>query len=355
MDQTPPRPPAWTRRAFLIAAGLAAVSTTAWFRSRRTDAAADTGSPAVAPGSTVQLNAGEIPIFYTPAYVGAAHAFETTRKAGWVAESLQRSPIAGLRLTDHASLEANDVLRVHSPGYVDAVRSGEPRGLAESQGFAWDPGLWPMVLASNGGVLAAARAARDHGVAGALSSGLHHARREHGAGFCTFNGLAIAAHVLLAEGVRRILIVDLDAHCGGGTHSLIAGVDGLRQLDIAVDAFDHYEPAAGNTLDLLDSPMAYLPTLRRRLDALSDSAFDLCLYNAGMDPYEDCPVGGLAGIDRTLIAQRERIVFDWCRRRRLPVAFVLAGGYIGPNMGVEGLVALHRLTLEAAAGGSSDA
>ena len=51
-----------------------------------------------------------------------------------------------------------------------------------------------------------------------------------------------------------------------------------------------------------------------------------------------------------LIAQRERIVFDWCRRRALPVAFVLAGGYVGPRLGVEGLVGLHRLTLEAAAG-----
>ena len=30
-----------------------------------------------------------------------------------------------------------------------------PRVLAESQGFAWDPGLGPMVLASNGGAVAA--------------------------------------------------------------------------------------------------------------------------------------------------------------------------------------------------------
>ena len=200
-----------------------------------------------------------------------------------------------------------------------------------------------------------ARAAHGQGVAGALASGLHHARREHGAGFCTFNGLAIAAHTLLAEGVRRILIVDLDAHCGGGTHSLIEGVAGLRQLDIAVDAFDHYSPAAGNTLDLLDAATDYLPTLRRRLAALGETSFDLCLYNAGMDPHEDCPVGGLAGIDAALIAQRERIVFDWCRQRRLPVAFVLAGGYIGPGLGVDGLVGLHRLTLEAAAGRPPDA
>ncbi|MFT3807045.1 hypothetical protein [Arenimonas sp.] len=353
MEKIPPRPSAWTRRAFLVAAGLAGLSATAWFRSRRTDTATDSGEAAAAGDSHPRLPAGSdagVPVFYMPAYVGAAHAFETTRKARWVADSLQQAPIEGVWLTEHAALQASDVLGVHSPEYVEAVRTGEPRALAQSQGFAWDAGLWPMVLASNGGVVAAARAARQHGVAGALASGLHHARREHGAGFCTFNGLAIAAQALRAEGVRRILILDLDAHCGGGTHSLIAGIDGLRQLDIAVDAFDQYDPAAGNTLDLLGSAAEYLPTLRNRLAALADSEFDLCLYNAGMDPHQDCPVGGLAGVDERLIAQRERIVFDWCRQRRLPVAFVLAGGYIGPGLGVEGLVGLHRLTLEAAAG-----
>lgn len=350
MDENPPRPPAWSRRAFLVAAGLGALATVAWLRARRPDATAGEVASARAHASPARVPTTEVPIFYTPAYVGAAHSFETTRKARWVAESLQTSPIAGLRLTAHASLDVADVLRAHSSSYVDAVRTGEPRALAESQGFAWDPGLWPMVLASNGGVLAAARAARASGVAGALASGLHHARREHGAGFCTFNGLAIAARTLRGEGVGRILIVDLDAHCGGGTHSLIEGVEGIRQLDIAVDAFDHYAPADGNTLDLLDSPATYLPTLQRRLAALDAAPFDLCLYNAGMDPHEDCPVGGLAGLDATLIAQRERMVFDWCRRRGLPVAFALAGGYVGPRLGVEGLVGLHRLTLEAAAG-----
>ena len=73
------------------------------------------------------------------------------------------------------------VAAVHDPGYVRAVQTGEPRSLAESQGFDWDPGVWPMALATNGGVVAAALAALADGVAGSLSSGLHHARRGSGA------------------------------------------------------------------------------------------------------------------------------------------------------------------------------
>ena len=42
------------------------------------------------------------------------------------------------------------------------------------------------------------------------------------------------------------------------------------------------------------------------------------------------------------------LVFDWCRRRVIPVAFALAGGYRGDRLSAAGLVALHRLTLTAA-------
>lgn len=288
-------------------------------------------------------------VCYSPAYVGAAHAFETTRKAAWVANSLTTHPIPGLGLVGNPSLTAAHLAVAHSAAYINAVRTGQPRALAESQGFAWDPQLWPMVLASNGGVLAASKRALTHGVAGSLSSGLHHARREHGNGFCTFNGLAIAALKALGPKVRRILVIDLDAHCGGGTHSILGGNRAIHHLDIAVDSFDSYLPSGGNTLDMVRDAGAYLGVLDQRLDELRDRQFDLCLYNAGMDPHQHSPVGGLSGIDARLLGRREQKVFSWCAKRKLPIAFVLAGGYIGPNLDQAGLVALHRLTLLAAA------
>ena len=56
----------------------------------------------------------------------------------------------------------------------------------------------------------------------------------------------------------------------------------------------------------------------------------------------------MTGITRDILAARERLVFDWCREQQLPIAFVLAGGYLGQRLGQEDLVALHRLTLSAA-------
>ena len=292
-------------------------------------------------------------IFYSPAYTLAGHSFDTTRKSGWLVESLRAEPIPGIEIQAPIPATEEQVLWAHDPRYVEAVRSGNPRDLAESQGFTWDPGLWPMVLASTGGAIAAALAARQTGVAGSLSSGLHHARRDRGDGFCTFNGLALAARAALAAGAARVLILDLDAHCGGGTHSLIASDPRIWQTDIAVDTFDTYHPTERTTLDHVTRASTYLDTVAARLDELTASGlrFDLCLYNAGMDPFEGCPIGGLRGITHDLLARREDHVFSWCRGRHIPVAFVLAGGYTGSDLSQDDLVALHRLTIAAAASG----
>ena len=247
-------------------------------------------------------------------------------------------------------LTREQLLSVHNDMYVNAVQSGRPQQLAESQGFDWDHGLWPMVLASNGGAVAAALTALEEGVAGSLSSGLHHAKYASGSGFCTFNGLAISAKASLDAGAKSVLILDLDAHCGGGTASLIAGDERIRQCDISVDSFDRYMSSEQSQLEIIRSADDYLPAIRRALDEAITrwGNFDLCIYNAGMDPSELCSTGGLAGISKEILAERERMVFQWCREYKMPIAFVMAGGYIGSRLDISGLVDLHRLTLDSA-------
>ena len=289
-------------------------------------------------------------VFYCSDYVAAGYSFETTRKAAWVAESLYADPIAGAEIIAPPSVSEPELSEVHSSDYISAVKVGTPRELAESQGFTWDPSLWQAVCSSTGGVVAAVHAALRDGAAGSLSSGLHHARFAKGAGYCTFNGLALAARVAANMGVGPILILDLDAHCGGGTHSLIANMTEVRHADLAVSSFDRYIPASNNRFEFVSLASQYLRTTRQILNGLERrDQFKLCLYNAGMDPHESCPIGGLRGITSDILAERERMVFDWCRARGCPIAFVLAGGYVGAQLGKQEIVALHRLTIGAAA------
>ena len=97
-----------------------------------------------------------VAVYYDLSYTASAYDFPTTRKAVWIADSLISNPIPGITLAPPPPLTEDDLLTVHDLEYVRAVRTGEPRDLAESNEFRWDTGLWPMVLASNGGTVAAA-------------------------------------------------------------------------------------------------------------------------------------------------------------------------------------------------------
>ena len=51
-----------------------------------------------------------------------------------------------------------------------------------------------------------------------LGGGLHHAKPSYGEGFCLYNDVAFAAKYLIEKyKLKRILILDTDAHCGNGT------------------------------------------------------------------------------------------------------------------------------------------
>jgi len=288
-------------------------------------------------------------LFFSEQYLASEHQFDTTRKAGWIAESLTHGAIPGVELVEPQPLTDQSLATVHDEEYIAAVRTGQPLGLAQSQGFAWGPGLFPAVCASNGGMVAAALEALGRGVSGSLSSGLHHAKRARGAGYCTFNGLVIAARSALGAGAGLVLILDLDAHCGGGTASLIQGEPGIRQVDISLSAFDQYDSDTNSSLVMVDRSEEYLETIDRHLRESILESPGLVLYNAGMDPFEGCDTGGRSGITQQVLRQRERMVFRFFRERGIPVAFALAGGYVGPGLSRQNLVDLHRLTIGEAA------
>lgn len=285
-------------------------------------------------------------LFYSDDYVASKHAFDTTRKSQLIARSLQHRPIEGIEIVAPRPVTVDQLLMVHTRDYVEAVRTGAPRKLAESQGFTWDEGLWTAVTASTGGMLEAGVWAAVHREnAGTLSSGLHHARANHGAGFCTFNGLALTARYLRSCGFR-VLILDLDAHNGGGTNSFVEWYDNIEQIDISTNGYDAHDRSI--VIRRNNGP-GYMESIIRELEKVGHGKFDVCLYNSGMDPHEDCGIGGMDGIGDGSIYARENTVFAWAKSIGLPVAFAIAGGYSNKTLTRDRLTNLHRMTLEAAA------
>ena len=287
-------------------------------------------------------------IFYNDEYVAPNHSFDTTRKAAWIADAIHDTGVPGVELVDPASLTGmaeQFIESIHETEYIDALRTGKPEALASSQGFVWDEGIWEMALNSTAGVLGAVTEALAASAAsGSLSSGLHHARAGEGSGFCTVNGLAGAARHALELVDGTVVVLDADAHCGGGTHSLIGNEERIRHLDLSVSSFDDYTPSGDNRLVLLTTEVSRAGFDRRYLDELDSllgqipSDVGLVIYNAGMDPYPS--------VSETALIQRENRVAEWCSTNNVPVAFVLAGGYTHA-MTEDELADLHMQTIRA--------
>ena len=319
----------------------------------------DSGRPSVRvasdPRETRQTHdPRSVTLFYSRVYWAEAPDFDTFRKTYWIERRLAAGAGAArnfIRLEKPDGLDAVELEAVHTPAYLAAVETGEPRALAASNGLEWTHGLFAAAACSSKGLArAAVRALQQGGVAGSLSAGLHHARADRGAGFCTFNGLALAARAALGARAASVLILDVDAHFGGGTWSIVSAWDRVWHADVSVSDCDRYDPNGHPraVVERVTSGALYLDVVRCVLDGLSATTFDLLIYSAGMDPFEGCAVGGLHGITTTELDLREQLVFDWARAYAIPVAFALAGGYTGPTLSRDDLVNLHLLTMDAA-------
>jgi acetoin utilization deacetylase AcuC-like enzyme len=298
-----------------------------------------------------------ITAFYHPGYAAPIgdHVMPI-RKFGLVAEGLREA--ADVRLAEPTPVTETDLLRVHTPAYVEAIKTGEPRALAQGQKFPWTRKLFPSVCLTSGGCLAAAREALRSGVSAALVSGFHHACADHGEGFCTFNGLVVALEAMRAAGeIRTAAVLDMDLHYGNGTAQLAASRPWLFALSLYGNDYWNNIPYRNVTVrqheDGENHRSFALPngcdrtTLLRIMDEalplLAARQPDLLLYQAGADPYFEDPYSPLA-LDHEDLRARDRRVFEFARAHAIPLAWVLAGGY---TEDVSKVVRVHLGTFEA--------
>ena len=248
-----------------------------------------------------------------------------------VMEALRQS---GVPFTEHAPdpcprewLEA-----VHDPAYVEEVFAASvPREKERRIGFPVTERIRDRVRHTNGGTWLAAQLAMEHGYAANSAAGSHHALADTGAGYCVFNDLAVASNRLIAQGdASGILIVDCDVHQGDGTASLTAGREDIFTLSLHAEKnFPVRKARSSRDVALPDGldDEGYMEALDKHLPQIIESfAPDLVLYQAGVDPHIEDKLGRLALTDAGLEA-RDRFVVREARKRGLPIASALGGGY----------------------------
>jgi acetoin utilization deacetylase AcuC-like enzyme len=274
-----------------------------------------------------------------------------------------------LQIPDPISWE--DLRLVHDAGYVDAVEAGSLSADAQRRiGFPWSPMMVERSRRSVGATLAAARSARrstqnppntqNNGfsavsavsaftVAANLAGGTHHAFRDRGEGYCVFNDVAVAASVLRRDGaIARAAVVDCDVHQGNGTAAIFRdepavftfSLHGAKNFPLRKETSDldvTFEDGAGDD-EYLSALVEHLPRV------LDGHRPDVVFYLAGADPYEGDRLGRLkVTIDG--LRTRDRLVFEACRERHIPVVVAMSGGYC-PD--VDAIVTIHTNTIREA-------
>jgi acetoin utilization deacetylase AcuC-like enzyme len=252
-------------------------------------------------------------VFYTEAMVADSRSFSPSAAKPRAVVASWRERFGGIVFREPSPATTAQLEAAHDRDYVRGVLAGtRPNGFGNTL-----TEVTASLPYTSGAMIAAARAARESGVAVAPVAGFHHAGYAQGGGFCTFNGLLVAALALRHDTPTvRVGILDCDHHYGDGTTDIIRHLrlDWVQHYSVGA-TYDHPAQAAGF--------FEQLPAIVRAFRAC-----DVLLYQAGADPHVQDPLGGWLTTDE--LRERDRIVFVECKRAGLPVAWNLAGGYQTP-------------------------
>jgi acetoin utilization deacetylase AcuC-like enzyme len=273
-----------------------------------------------------------IDVAYSPKQISCPSTTSPSpRKPGWVISDWQKHTLA-IRIVEPDPVTREQLALAHCRDYVDGVMDCRiPNGFGGRDWAVAESLRWTV-----GSFLTASRLAlASAGVACSPTSGFHHAGFRSGYGYCTFNGLVVAARVLKNEGrVRQVGILDCDQHYGDGTAEIIK--------TLSIDWINHYSreyfaeyPRTGAGSKFLET----LPDVVR-----SFSGCDLLMYQAGGDQHQDDPLGGF--LTTAEMRERDRIVFAEAKALHVPVVWNLAGGYQKPH---ECIIEIHRHSMHACA------
>lgn len=252
------------------------------------------------------------------------------RKYSMLRERAEESGVCEMRVPEAVTDE--EILRAHTLNYLTRQKAGEmTRKEMRRIGFPWSEEMVERCRRTCGGTLGACRAALSEGFAANLAGGTHHAFAHRGEGYCVFNDSAIAARAAQAEGIaERVLIVDTDVHQGNGTASILSDDSSVFTFSIhGAKNFPFHKEQSDLDAELPNGADdgEYLSALERGLGrALEAADFDLAIYLAGADAFEEDRLGRLS-VSKAGLAERDRVVLESLRERGLPVVLTMAGGY----------------------------
>ncbi|MGN6648527.1 histone deacetylase family protein [Trinickia sp.] len=180
----------------------------------------------------------------------------------------------------------------------------------------------------------------------------HHAGREYAGGYCYLNNAAIAAERALANGARRVAIIDVDFHHGNGTQDIFYARNDVLFASLHGDPNDSYPYFAGYADEAgegvgygynLNLPLPhgtawaeYSAALAHVVTSVCRFAADVLIVSLGVDTFEDDPISHFRLKTEDYLRMGEMLA-----SMALPTLFVMEGGYLVDAIGTNAVNVLQ--------------
>lgn len=277
------------------------------------------------------------PLEFTQGKLITAH--ENSSRADIILEHLKKTSWA--RLEEPRSYGHEKILAIHNPGMVDLLENGYAEWEAQGRSGLAFPSSWPLhgykvkvpehidgrlgfYCADTASPLTktswqAIKASVDCALTGAdyLLNGEsaafalcrppgHHSADHSYGGFCFLNNSAIAAQHLLAQGKKKIAILDVDYHHGNGTQEIFYRRGDVLTVSIHADPLQEYPFYWGHADELgegaglgfnFNFPLplgsgwdSWSQSLDLALAKIRDYSPDILIIGLGVDTYKEDPI-----------------------------------------------------------------
>lgn len=242
---------------------------------------------------------------------------------------------AGFRLAESPTASDEELLLAHSASWLGRLKANDlsPEE-EETLALPLSSQILPLSWRMAGCTIAAARSAASSGNLGVSPGGGHHAFPDRGEGFCPVNDLAIAARVLLKEGLaRRPAVIDLDAHQGNGTAFIFSGGEVKTFSAHKADGYPYSRVRSSMDSDIPAGAgdAVYLKAVKNGVrDFLEMAKPDFVFALCSADAYEKDALGGLK-VSMEGLRERDEFLFRTLAELKIPACLLLGSAYSSPQ------------------------
>jgi len=269
-------------------------------------------------------------------------------------EEFKRSRLLNNLTIKEPELATRDIVGLfHSTDYIKKVQEVSATGQGSfGQEVPAIIGIYDIILLSVSASVTAANYIVGDGpfdVAINICGGWHHAFENKGRGFCIFNDIAIVANYFLKrKNIKRIMIIDYDAHHGDGTQRAFYNSSKVYTISFHQDPATLYPFRSGYESEVGEGegegfnrnfPLSqfckdgeFISIFNRISKLIKDFTPEILILQMGVDGSKECSISNMQ-LTKDAYDYASKVLMNLQKEHKFKILALGGGGFIHPMLG----------------------